>query len=99
MASVPGHPFMQELIDMIFYKLGDKIQQMHVMNSTGPFMVTKQYNESSCQDEVTLIPAGLVAPLTQEEVIKVINKKTNKQIEDKVEQAYAIHYFFGSWYK
>jgi len=22
-----------------------------------------------------------------------------KQIEDKVEQAYAIHYFFGSWYK
>lgn len=99
MASVPGHPFMQELIDTIFYKLGDKIQQMHVMNSTGPFMVTKQYQESRCQDEVTLIPAGLVAPLTQEEVFKVINEKTNKQIEDKVEQAYATHYFFGSWYR
>jgi mannosyltransferase OCH1-like enzyme len=99
MASVPGHPFMQELIDTIFFKLEDKIQQMHVMNSTGPFMVTKQYNESQCQDEVTLIPAELVAPLTQEEVIKVMNSRYNKFLEDKIEQSYAIHYFLGSWYR
>ena len=98
MASVPGHPFMQQLIDTIFYQLDAKTIHGNVLHSTGPFMVTKQYQESNFQDKITLIPAELVAPLTQEEVIDVIGSRTNKVLEEKIERAYAIHYFFGSWY-
>ena len=98
MASVPGHPFMQQLIDTIFYQLDAKTIHGNVLHSTGPFMVTKQYQESNFQDIITLIPAELVAPLTQEEVIDVIGGRTNNVLEEKIERAYAIHYFFGSWY-
>lgn len=98
MASTPSHPFMQQLIDTIFYQLDEKAIRGNVLHSTGPFMVTKQYQESNCLNEITLIPAELVAPLTQEEVIDVVGGRTNKVLAEKIERAYAIHYFFGSWY-
>ena len=62
-------------------------------------MLTTQYKNSGYQNQVTLIPAGLITPLTQNEVIKIFHKRVNKAIENKVEQAYAIRYFLDSWYR
>lgn len=91
MASIPNHPFMQELINTIFYD--------NVKEKFGSSMLTTQYKNSGYQNQVTLIPAGLITPLTQNEVIKIFHKRVNKAIENKVEQAYAIRYFLDSWYR
>ena len=88
MASVPNHPFIQELIDTIFHD--------NVRDNLGSSLVTDKYKNSYYQNQVTLIPAGLITPLTQNEVIKSIHKRVNKAIENKVGQAYGIRYFLGS---
>lgn len=88
MTSVPNHPFIQELIDTIFHD--------NVRDNLGSSLVTDKYKNSYYQNQVTLIPAGLITPLTQNEVIKSIHKRVNKAIENKVGQAYGIRYFLGS---
>jgi len=41
----------------------------------------------------------LVAPLSLEEVQQLIAGKETAEIEEKVEKAFAVHYFLGSWFK
>ena len=69
-----------------------------VLQTTGPYKVTALYKQSKYQDQITLVPAALVAPLAQEEVYMILNDQISMEIENKVEKSYAIHYFFGSWY-
>lgn len=101
MATVPNHPYFRELIDEAFCDdTRDKTcisSDFLVVDSTGPYMTTRVYSNSEHQDQVTLIPAGLIAPLTQEDVRDIMNNKTSKRIESKIETSFAIHYFFGSW--
>ena len=102
MATVPKHPFFAEIIKTVFPdsgKAADSIFTGSVLDTTGPYMMTRVYRESTCQDRICLLPAELVAPLTREEVIDIVNDKWSKRIEDKIDKAYAIHYFVGSWYQ
>lgn len=46
---------------------------------------------------VSLIPAEQVAPLSVGEVRMLVKGKVTDEISAKIEKAYAIHYFFGSW--
>jgi len=100
MASVPKHPYMAAIInDMktrfsVDYGVKDSIQ---VVESTGPFMVTRVYEQFKRKKEVTLLPADLVAPLTMREVAMLRTVHSQPDLLKKVEKAFAIHYFFGSW--
>ena len=100
MASVPHHPFMKCVIDNI-KKNGCKSipnKSLQIMETTGPFMLTRMYEEFPDKDEITLLPAELVAPLCISEVQDLLQGKTNEEMERKVERAYAIHYFGSSWH-
>lgn len=101
MATVPNHPYFKELIDAVFYDSKDESSSICsdnlVLNTTGPFMTTRIYNNSKYKEQVTLIPGEIIAPLTQGEVRTILENKTSKIIENKIERSFAIHYFFNSW--
>ena len=100
MASVPKHPYMAAIIEDMKtnfsndYRKGDSIQ---IMESTGPFMVTRVYEQFKRKKEITLLSADLVTPLSLKEVWMLRTSHTTVELEEKVEKAFAIHYFFGSW--
>lgn len=99
MASVPEHDFLKSIIHEMIY--GDKYlnlsKRMQIMETTGPFMVTRMYEGYSDKTAVTLLPASLVTPLTMEEVGDIIDGNETDEIEEKLGKSYAVHYFFGSW--
>ena len=100
MAARPKHPYMLAIIEdmkanfSVDYKKEDSIQ---VMESTGPFMVTRVYEQLKRKKAVALLPADCVTPLTLWEVSMLRAGKRNPDVIEKVEKAFAIHYFFGSW--
>ena len=71
---------------------------LQVVESTGPFMTTRVYDSYPKKDEITLLPAELVTPLSADEVQRLIDGDVSPEMEEKVEKAFAIHYFWGSWY-
>ena len=99
MATIPNHDFFDNIIkDVSTKKWKNYIMKgAQVMQSTGPFMINRVYNTYEKKENITLLPAELVAPLSSEEVQNVIAGIETKEVENKVEKAFAIHYFFGSW--
>ncbi|MDR2057980.1 MAG: glycosyl transferase [Dysgonamonadaceae bacterium] len=99
MASVPGHNYFKRIIeDMMREKMNLPDHKASIiMETTGPFMTTRVYDEYPDKSDITLLPAELIAPLTLDEVQEVIKGRETKEIENKIELAFAIHYFFGSW--
>jgi len=100
MASVPKHPYMEVIIKdlrtnfSIDYGKGESIQ---IMETTGPFMVTRVYEQLKKKKEVTLLPADLVTPLSIREVWMLRTGHARPDVLNKVGKAFAIHYFFGTW--
>ena len=103
MATVPEHPYFKELIDAVFYdntKAGTYTDSVElILNTTGPFLTTRIYDNSKYQERITLIPAEIIAPITHSDIRKIMNEETSMSIESKVEKSFAIHYFFGSWHE
>ena len=102
MATVPGHPFFEMIIRDLFTKPSVTLKgnkALHVIETTGPLMTTGIYDAYPRKDDIRLLPAELVAPLTIEEVRRIMEGSDMSDLEEKVEKAYAIHYFFGLWHK
>ena len=99
MACVPGHEFLSRIIkDISSSGLQEHNHKgIQIIETTGPYMVNRVYNAYERKDDVTLLPAELVAPLTLEENQKLISGVETPEMEKKVEKAFAIHYFLGSW--
>lgn len=105
MASVPGHHFMKRVIEKAFqYKhplrelsSGEKI--MEVLRTTGPLLLVDLYETypHKYKEDIFLVPSKYTSPLTDEEVKKIMNGYESKDLEDKLEDAYSIHYFFNGW--
>ena len=100
MAAKPGHPYMASIIeDMkvnfnVDYRKNDSMQ---IMESTGPLMVTRVYERFKKKKDITLLPADLVAPLQVKEIWMLRSGHAGKDILKKVEESFAIHYFFNTW--
>ncbi len=101
MGIEPRHPFMKVIIDnlsLVSSKAEDKIN--YVLETTGPFFITKLYELYLKKEEIYLFPIELTTPLTQAEVNLYIKGRINEKILDqKLRKAICVHYFFGSWYK
>ena len=100
MAARPRHPYMKAIIEemkanhSVNYHKGDSMQ---IMETTGPFMVTKVYERLRKKKDVTLLSADLVTPLTLQEVVMLRAGKANQEVARKIDNAFAVHYFFGTW--
>lgn len=103
MASIPGHPFIQLIIQYVF----ENIKPVHfidlkkkgdqVLESTGPTMLVNLYEQYPEKKEVYLIPFEYVSPLTNKEITYLHKGKYITRLEKKIEKAYCIHYFLNTW--
>lgn len=100
-ASTPAHLFLKKVIERVFskqtiqYETFDKMSC--VLNTTGPWMLGELYDNFEDKDSVYLIPARFVSPFTKMEAEVIINGMQSKQLEAKLQEAYAVHYFLGTW--
>ena len=99
MAVKPRHPFFQCIIKEISNNYSDAQDKFnYVLETTGPYMLSKLYESYQNKDQIWLIPSELTSPLSKNEVAIIIQGKATDSIAEKIEKAYAVHYFFGSWY-
>ena len=103
MLSTKGHPFMRKIIDNIFTQdiLEGNWQnkEMCVLNTTGPWKLIDLYETLSLKEkeDIYLIPAKYVTPFDVPQAIRLRRGEISDELEHCLEEAYAVHYFFGNW--
>lgn len=99
MAVVPEHPFFQCIIKEISENQSEAQDKLnYVLETTGPYMLSRLYERYLEKDQIWVVPSELISPISTIEVQMIIKGKATETIEKKIEKAYAVHYFFGSWY-
>ncbi|WP_231562254.1 glycosyltransferase family 32 protein [Alistipes sp. ZOR0009] len=101
MASIPQHSFIKNIINEIIQNINTIFSKkditMHILESTGPFMLSRLYEKYKQKNDITLLSADLVTPLTMNEVNLLFSGGANEEIRNKINNSFAIHYFCGSW--
>jgi inositol phosphorylceramide mannosyltransferase catalytic subunit len=98
MAVVPKHPFFKCIIEEISNNHSDAQNKFSfVMETTGPDMITMLYKSYPEKEQIWLIPSELTSPVSKNEVALIVQGKATDSIAEKIEKAYAVHYYFGSW--
>lgn len=100
MAIAPGHPFLQQIYKELT-EFSEEIEHLNnrVLETTGPFMVTRVYHQYQKKQEVKILGSALMYPLTKNEISVLLSEKeTPPDIMQKMNAAYAIHYYYGTWW-
>ncbi|WP_051666125.1 glycosyltransferase family 32 protein [Pedobacter sp. R20-19] len=99
-ASIPEHPFMELVLKELQEnkKMYNDVDTQ-VMETTGPFMITRLYNNYKAQD-VEILNADVIYPLSRQEVLKSTHQEhISPVIQKKLNDAIAVHYWFNTWVK
>lgn len=70
-----------------------------VLESTGPFMLSRVYENYDKKEEISLLEAEIIYPLTKVELERWKEEPKNTMIRQKLDKAYGIHYYAGTWWK
>lgn len=71
-----------------------------VLKTTGPGFLSKQYELFNNKKLLNILDSCYVSPITALESREIMNTgEVSLDIEQKLERAYAVHYFFSSWLK
>ena len=113
MLSVPGHPFMQKIIETVFcdnwqnsvtqaasvYTNEKQKKNYIVLNSTSPWMLIDLYwlLSEKERDNIYLIPDKYVTPFDVPQANAVRMGVETEALEKCLSEAYAVHYFTGLW--
>lgn len=100
MATIPHHPFLASLCHEL-RRTDIDIDHINnnILETTGPFMVSRVYSNSADQEKVTLLDYSCLYPLTKEEIALWLQEKDcSHEIREKLRHAYAIHYYSGTWW-
>ena len=100
MATTPAHSYFKQMIEYMIenqHTVFSDIEAWQIFESTGPFMTTRNYNNYHDKEQIKLLPDELIAPLCFQEVRMLVEGNHVDDIYRKIEKAYAIHYFVGSW--
>lgn len=100
MATVPGHPFFAKIIKHVFegkqIPYSDSIYKLlYVLQTTGSIMLSNL--KSKDDTGVYVIPARYISPFSITESQLIRHGKFEQEWEDRLQQAYAVHYFMGTW--
>lgn len=96
MGSVPKQKIFLLFLAEIIKSLNDYASNV-VLNTTGPLMITRIINNTN--EYVEIISSKDVSPLTKGDVVEIFKNGLSLGISEKLEKAYCVHYFFGSWDK
>lgn len=98
MAAAPGNPFMQFVCNQVMeYPCIDVNNSVDVLATTGPFILTHAFDKFAQKEAVTILEHDTVYPLTMFETRKVLNDTITDDMQKRIDQAFAVHYFWGSW--
>lgn len=99
--SIPKHPFLKKIIEVIQTATSNAIDKFnYVLETTGPYFITQLYNDYEHKDEIFLFDPEQLVPLSSSEIGKYVNGTlSEEEVEAKIQQSMAIHYYYGSWYK
>jgi inositol phosphorylceramide mannosyltransferase catalytic subunit len=70
-----------------------------VLESTGPFMLSRMYMDYEKKEEISILDADLLYPLTQDELSDQKRGLQKETIQAKLQKAYGIHHYAGTWWK
>lgn len=100
MASVPNHPFLEHLIGrMMNHPHGWDVRHGgDILSSTGPWLLTDAYKSYSHKELVKVIEPGPIYPIRLGEAKLIVCNKVSAEMERRINAAYAIHYFCGTWF-
>lgn len=71
---------------------------LDILESTGPFFLTRIYDSYYRKSEATLLSADKLYPLTIEDLQSSLGRDLNTLFESKFKNAFAIHLFKGTWW-
>ena len=103
--AAPGHSFIRQIIKEIFsgYKQTEFTNVLgkinDTINSTGPLKITSVYENYPNKTEVYLMPLKYIAAYTSEETKSLLHGFESEELDKRIEEAYAVHYFFNAWVK
>ena len=101
MGTVPGHKFFALLCAEL--EIDREVvdhRNNNILESTGPFMLSRMYNNYERKEEIKLLDAELIYPLTKEELCRLgSGKAAIGEMTGKLDKAYAVHYYAGTWWK
>jgi len=98
MASPPQHRFINHLLhDMLTYKSGFKDRNNLILDTTGPFFMSRVYKRRS--DGVRLLHPAYFMPLSYKEVDACVSQSDSLTFYKKAHSAYGVHMFEGSWWR
>lgn len=105
MASIPNHPFMNEIIHRVFMpgvrneKYADKMEE--VLKTTGPIVISDLLEQTEYKKDVFILSANYVSPFSKMDARRFLSGSYDENFEEylekKLEEAFAIHYFIGAW--
>jgi len=98
MATVPQHSFFRAIIQDLtdHYPLQGDANNI-VLETTGPFMLTRVYDRYRPAD-VALLSNDHVYPLSVSELERAARKGWSEADRQKLGEAYAVHYFAATWW-
>lgn len=100
MASVPNHPFLKYVSQrMMVHPHGWNLRSgMDIVNSTGPFLLTDAYEDFPDKDGIRIVEPEFLYPIVQGEALHIINNEVSEELGRRINNAFAIHYFTGTWH-
>jgi mannosyltransferase OCH1-like enzyme len=100
MAAVPSNPFFYAIIKGLITGISTaQDKNRFVLETTGPLMINRVYDGYSDKERITLMPSRYLFPLNYAEAEQHLNGQGTEVIRQKLKDAYAIHYHWGSWWK
>jgi len=99
LATVPHYPFFKQIIEKISLTVDNRqrVGTWLISQTTGIEMLNKVYEEYESKKDITLLLTDLIAPLSAKEISLFLMGRETADMENKVENAFAIHYFLGQW--
>jgi mannosyltransferase OCH1-like enzyme len=102
MATVPGHDFFDVICSEIAH--GNEHVTDHpndrILETTGPFLLSRLYMNYERKENVKILDASCIYPLSKEELVKYQNDNTgHRELAEKLKKAYAVHHYAGTWWK
>jgi mannosyltransferase OCH1-like enzyme len=102
MACTPKNDFFIKICENLITdnRRGNKNMRVDVLESTGPFKLTEMYNNYDNKHQIKLLTPNTIYPLTMMETHNLLDdNNVNNIIQQKIDTAYALHYFLGSWWE
>jgi mannosyltransferase OCH1-like enzyme len=90
-ASVPESPFWRHLLA----RLEAASDVENVLDATGPFILTRAYDEYPFKSEITLLSSALVYPLDGDQ----IRNLSVAEQRGLLGNAFALHHWDGTWWR